>query len=91
MGRNREGRGSGSSMGCQRGQWVQGEEKILSIGAGMGGNGGVKLMVSLGTSLGGGGVVRRRGAVGKKLICTIISQKDKASVHVGGCSPRAPA
>lgn len=91
MGRNRGGRGSGSSMGCQRGQRVGGEEKILGIGAGMGGNGGVKLMVSLGTSLGGGGVVRRRGAVGKKLICTIISQKDKASVHVGGRSPRAPA
>lgn len=35
----------------------------------------------------------RRGAVGKKLICTIISQKDKASVHVGRggrSSPRAP-
>lgn len=33
---------------------------------------------------------KRRGAVGKKLICTIISQKDKASMHVGGYSPRAP-
>lgn len=43
-------------MGCQRGQRVRGEEKILGIGAGMGGNGGVKLMVSLGTSLGGGGL-----------------------------------
>lgn len=41
---------------------------------------GVKLTVSLGISSGGG---RRRGTVGKKLICTIISQKDKASVHVG--------
>lgn len=42
---------------------------------------GVKLTVSLGISPERG---RRRGAVGKKLICTIISQKDKASVHVAG-------
>lgn len=83
--------GSGSSVGCQgvgrlcgvqRG-WVPGEEKALDIGPGRGGAGDlsrVKLTVSLGISPGGG---RRRGAIGKKLICTIISQKDKASVHVG--------